>query len=39
MHVDLENPSNPVEYTEFFCTSEIAEVNARKKQIGRPKFF
>jgi hypothetical protein len=30
INVDLEDPSNPLEYLELFCTPEIAEVTARE---------
>jgi hypothetical protein len=30
INVDLEGSSNPIEYFELFCTSEIAEVIARE---------
>jgi hypothetical protein len=30
INVDLEDPSNTVEYFEVFCTLEIAELIARK---------
>jgi hypothetical protein len=30
-NVDLEAPSNPLEYFELFCTPDIAEVIARKR--------
>jgi hypothetical protein len=30
MKVDLEDPSNPLEYSELFCTQETAEVTARE---------
>jgi hypothetical protein len=30
MNVDLEDPSNPLEYFELFCTPEIAEVMVRE---------
>jgi hypothetical protein len=29
-NVDLEDPTNPLEYFDLFCTSEIAEVIARE---------
>jgi hypothetical protein len=38
INVDLEDPSNPWEYSELFCTPNIAEVIA-DKQIGTPKNF
>jgi hypothetical protein len=30
INVDLEDPSNPLEYSELFCTPEIAEVITRE---------
>jgi hypothetical protein len=30
INVDLEDPSNPLEYFELFCTADIAEVIARE---------
>jgi hypothetical protein len=30
IHVDLEDPSNPLEYLELFCMPEIAEVIAKE---------
>jgi hypothetical protein len=30
LHVDLEDPSNPLEYFELFCTPEILELIARE---------
>jgi hypothetical protein len=30
INVDLENPSNPLEYFELFCTQDAAEVIARE---------
>jgi hypothetical protein len=30
INVDLEDPSNPLEYFELFCTPDIAEVIARE---------
>jgi hypothetical protein len=30
INVDLEDPSNPLEYFELFCTQDIAEVIARE---------
>jgi hypothetical protein len=33
INVDLEHPSNPLEYIELFCTPEIAE-QPKKKQYA-----
>jgi hypothetical protein len=37
--VDLEDPSNPLEYFDLFCTPEIAEVIARETNQYAQKIF
>jgi hypothetical protein len=37
--VDLEDPRNPLEYFELFCTSEIAEVIAKETNRYANKFL
>jgi hypothetical protein len=38
INVDLEDPSNPLEYFELFCTPDTAEVIARKNKPVCPKI-
>jgi hypothetical protein len=39
INVDLEYPSNPLEYFELFCTPETAEVIARETNRYAKKFL
>jgi hypothetical protein len=39
INVDLEDPSNPLEYFELFCTPDIAEVIARETNRSAQKFL
>jgi hypothetical protein len=38
INVDLEDPSNPLEYFELFCMSDIAEVIGRETNWYAQKF-
>jgi hypothetical protein len=39
INVDLEDPSNSLEYFELFCTADIAEVIARETNQYAQKFL
>jgi hypothetical protein len=39
VNVDFEDPSNPLEYSELFCTPEIVDITARATNRYAKNFF
>jgi hypothetical protein len=39
INVDLEDPNNPLEYSELYCTPDIADVITRETNWYVQKFF